>query len=210
MIRIADYTKQPDWLKNFRPEDVQREFDQICIRLFGATEDDIRSADYKRMTMFGDLYKKVNPDYCRSLGYDLMIRDRVRVTCAEQFAIMIVAQNEGLLPKTGEERLQRRREEEAALSACRREEEAAWRSAVTKRKSLERSAVSKKKSPDFGSRGLRAGYDRRSLWYHRSRHWVPSGCGGLLVGPINVLPVLHATVKSRKAGLLEKRRTLAR
>jgi hypothetical protein len=62
----------------------------------------------------GDLRSRVTINYCRSLGYDLIIRDRVPVGDWEDFAAMIVAQDEGLLPKTPEERAKRRLESEAA------------------------------------------------------------------------------------------------
>jgi hypothetical protein len=61
----------------------------------------------------GDLYDLLTIEYCRSVGYDLLIRDRVPVTDWEDFATMIVAKNAGLLPKDAEERAQRRLEAEA-------------------------------------------------------------------------------------------------
>jgi hypothetical protein len=116
MIKIADYTEKLDRLNNFgRDDDAQREFDRICEQLFGATLDDITDEDYARFDRFeGDLSKKLNIPYCRSLGYDLIIRDRVRVLEWEDFAVMIIAKDEGLLPKTPEERAKRRLEAEAA------------------------------------------------------------------------------------------------
>jgi hypothetical protein len=116
LIRIADYTEKYDHLKNFRRDDeAEDEFDQICEQIFGATIDDINDEDYERLFGFhGDLSEKLTIDYSRSLGYDLLIRDRVRVSDWKSFAAMIVAQNEGLLPKTPEERAARRLEAEAA------------------------------------------------------------------------------------------------
>jgi len=116
LIKIADYTERLDRLVNFGlGEAAEDEFDRICEQLFGATVDDLTDADYERLTDFeGDLTGKINIGYCRSLGYDLIIRDRVPVPDWREFAIMIVAQNEGLLPTTPEERAQRRLEAEAA------------------------------------------------------------------------------------------------
>jgi hypothetical protein len=85
------------------------------MELFGATLDDISEDDYEQLTEYGTpLYDRVTDEYCRSLGYDLFISGRVRVTYHRQFAMMVVAQSEGLLPKTGEERAIRRLEAEAA------------------------------------------------------------------------------------------------
>lgn len=115
MIRIADYTEKLDRLNSFgRDSEAQREFDRICEQLFGATLTDITYEDYRRMTDFrGDLREKLDPDYCRSLGYDLIIKDRVPVPDWEDFAAMVIAKHEGLLPKSPEERAQRRLEAEA-------------------------------------------------------------------------------------------------
>lgn len=116
MIKIADYTEKLDRLNSFgRDSEAQREFERICEHLFGATLADITDEDYSRMTDFrGDLHEKLNTDYCRSLGYDLIIKDRVRVPDWEDFAVMVIAKHEGLLPKSPEERAARRLESEAA------------------------------------------------------------------------------------------------
>jgi hypothetical protein len=112
----SDYTERLDRLRRLgRDDEAEGEFDCICEALFNATIDDISERDLARIFDFdGDLRKKLSVSYCRSLGYDLIIRDRVTVIDWEDFAAMIVAQDEGLLPKTAEERASHRLEAEAA------------------------------------------------------------------------------------------------
>jgi hypothetical protein len=124
LIKVADYTEKLDRLNNIgsdsADDEADAEFDRICEELFDATVADIIQADLDRLEA-----KVTDPKatitYCRSLGYDLIIRDQVPVVDWEDFAIMIMAKAEGLLPKTPEERAERRLEAEAAefvLSAC--------------------------------------------------------------------------------------------
>ena len=101
MIRIADFTEHLDRAEG--DDEARREFDRICTWLFGATLDDISDADYKRFAAPRDLWHKITVEHCRELGYDLIIRDRVPVRDWENFAKLIVAKAEGLLPKNPDE-----------------------------------------------------------------------------------------------------------
>ena len=102
MIRIADFTEHLDRVD--RHEDANREFDRICEWLFGATLDNISDADYKRFESPQDLWYKMTVEHCCELGYDLINRDGVPVRDWENFAKLIVAKAEGLLPKNPAER----------------------------------------------------------------------------------------------------------
>jgi len=74
-----------------------------------ATLDDIDETDFDRISH--DIGRHSIRD-CRSLGYDLIIDALVPVPYWEDFAIMVIAQSEGLLPKTPEERAKKRLEAE--------------------------------------------------------------------------------------------------
>ena len=131
MIKLADHTSRLTLMRienkdHEDSEEADDEFDRVCERLFNATIDEIDDTDFDRLL---DSVDRNSIGYCRSLGYDLIIGALVPVPYWEKFAIMIIAQNEGLLPKTPEERAQRRLEIEAReVEAEEREAEERMRS----------------------------------------------------------------------------------
>jgi hypothetical protein len=108
MIKIADYVERLGRLDD--EHQIRQEFNAICEKLFRATLDDIAEKDLERFQVGGNLYRYRNIVVCRELGYDLLIQDRVAVPGWEDFAIMIGAKHEGLLPDSAEERMKRRLE----------------------------------------------------------------------------------------------------
>ena len=88
----------------FGSDDPTPAFDRACAEVFGATMDDLSDADLDRLERL-QWGRQEMIAYCREHGYDLMVqRYNITVQYYEQFALMVRAKVEGLLPRTPEEK----------------------------------------------------------------------------------------------------------
>jgi hypothetical protein len=77
--------------------------------------DDLSDADLVRLNNFVSRWQRQEMiAYCRTHGYDLMVQGHnITVRYHDQFALMVRAKVEGLLPQTDEEKATRRAANEA-------------------------------------------------------------------------------------------------
>lgn len=99
----------------FASKDATPAFDRACVEVFGATMDDLSDADLERLNRFVAMWQRQEMiAYCRAHGYDLLVQGyNHTVHYHEQFALMVRAKVEGLLPQRPEEKAARRAANEA-------------------------------------------------------------------------------------------------
>jgi hypothetical protein len=122
MIKLRDHTDRLHRLHHLgaSEEEIVAEFDRICEAVFGATPDDVSDDDWNRLYWDQDAsdHEMLLPwfpsvDYRLDQGIDPRISSNHPVRYWEDFARMARAKELGMLPKTPEERAQRRLEAEA-------------------------------------------------------------------------------------------------
>ena len=114
LIRIFDHCDKLHHLRHLdgSQEAIDEEFSNISMVLFGATLDDIEDQDHLRIQtdfrLFGNAI-----DYAKQQGFDITSDGFASLPYWERLLIMIRARELGLLPKTAEERAERRLKSEA-------------------------------------------------------------------------------------------------
>jgi hypothetical protein len=112
MIKISDHTDRLHQLIHTEASEdaITAEVDQ----LFGATVDGISEEDWHRLQVETSIwFREEMIAYCQEHGFDPLIGPNHPVQYLKDFALMVRAKVEGMLPKTPEERAQRRLEAEA-------------------------------------------------------------------------------------------------
>lgn len=105
LIKVWDFAQRLEYmhhqhdqyLEHFSKEDFDREFDDVCRKIFGATLDDIPEDHFINLERLPINEAAV---YAKSCGFDLFSKPRRLVRDWKAFALMIRARETGLLPQS--------------------------------------------------------------------------------------------------------------